>query len=226
MITLFVDTASGPGGIALTRDGQLLAESVLNLGGKRQNGWLLPEVERMLALCEVSTAGIDLFACSTGPGAFTGIRTAVATVQGLALATAKPCVGVSSLALLAMNIPLAPWPVCPLLDARKNEVYAGMYRCNGLPEPLQEDQAIAPEAFLAGLSGPAIFLGDGARRYRELIQATMGADAHFAPDCQHTPRPACGALLAETIFRQGSAVSPEQLLPTYLRLSEAELARR
>ena len=226
MITLFLDTATGPGGIALTRDGQLLAESSLNVGGKRQNSWLLPEVERLLALCGIIVAGIDLFACATGPGAFTGIRTAVAAVQGLALATGKPCLGISSLALLAMNIPFSPYPVCPLLDARKNEVYTGLYRCNGLPQPLRTDQALAPETLLSTLSGPFIFLGDGACRYRELIQSHMGREAHFAADCHHTPRPVCGALLAEAAFRQGDGLSPEALLPAYLRLSEAELSRQ
>lgn len=226
MISLFLDTSTGPGGIALTRDGQLLAESSLNAGGKRQNSWLLPEVERLLALCGINAAGIDLFACATGPGAFTGIRTAVAAVQGLALATGKPCIGISSLALLAMNIPVSPYPVCPLLDARKNEVYAGLYRCNGLPEPLRADQALAPETFLSTLSGPVIFLGDGACRYRDLIHSRMGTEAHFATDCHHTPRPACGALLAEAAFRQGHGLSPEALLPAYLRLSEAELSRQ
>lgn len=226
MITLFIDTSTGPGGIALTRDGQLLAESVLNMGGKRQNGWLLPELERLLALCGITTTGIDLFACSTGPGAFTGIRTAVATVQGLALATGKPCIGISSLAQLAMNLPRAAVPVCVMLDARKNEVYCGLYRTDRQPENIIQDQAVRPEAILSQLSGPTLFVGDGAQKYRDLIQNTLTSQAIFADDCHHTPRPACGIVLAEAAFANGLAVPPEQLLPNYLRLSEAELLRQ
>lgn len=226
MITLFLQTAGGPSSIAITRDGSPLAESLLAAEGKRQNGWLLPELERLLAACELSPQQLDLLSCSVGPGAFTGVRSGVAAIQGLALASGKPCVGVSSLALLAMNLPLAPYPVCPMLDARKNEVYTALYRCDGLPQPLMPEQAIAPQLLLEQLDGPTIFLGDGALRYRELISATLGPRAIFAPGSHHIPRPACGALLAEQQFAQHGGLAPAQLLPNYLRLSEAELARQ
>lgn len=226
MLTLFLDTSASSVGIALTRDGNLLAESLVNGGGRLQNCRLLPELERLLIMSDLRAADIDLFACCTGPGSFTGIRTAVATVQGLALATDAPCIGISSLAHLAMNAPHASLPVCPLLDARKNEVYAGLYRCNGLPEPLREDQAIVPELLLSSLEGPTLFLGDGARRYRDLIVSHLGERAVFAPDCHHLPRPAAGALLAEAAFRKHGGIAPENLLPSYLRLSEAELSRQ
>lgn len=226
MLTLFLDTSATAVGIALTRDGNLLAESLVGGGGRLQNSRLLPELERLLTLCGLRPVDIGLFACSTGPGSFTGIRTAVATVQGLALATGAPCIGISSLAHLAMNLPHAALPVCPLLDARKNEVYAGLYRCTELPEPLREDRAVAPELLLDSLEGPTLFLGDGACRYRDLIVTRRGERALFAPDCHHLPRPAAGALLAETMFLKQGGTAPELLLPSYLRLSEAELSRQ
>lgn len=227
MITLFLHTAGGPSSVAITRDGIPLTESLLATEGKRQNNWLLPELERLLAACDLGLEQIDLLACSVGPGAFTGIRTGVAAIQGLALASGKPCVGVSSLALLALNLPHAPYPVCPLLDARKNEVYAGLYRCDGLPQQqLLPDQAVAPQRLLEQLDGPTIFLGDGALRYRDLITETVGQRAIFAPASHQIPRPSCGALLAEQLFSQQGGLPPEQLLPAYLRLSEAEIMRR
>jgi tRNA threonylcarbamoyladenosine biosynthesis protein TsaB len=226
MLTLCLDTTSGPSSIAISRDGQLLAASLVTSPGKRQNAWLLPELQRLLASCELDSAQIDLFACANGPGSFTGVRTGVATIQGLALAHGKPCIGISTLALLAMQLPYAQHPVCPLLDARKNEVYAGLYSCNPLPTPLRNDCALPPTEFLQQLSGPTIFLGDGATRYRQLIQDLLGDNALFAPTSHAIPYAAHGTLLAETAFRKGMTDTPEQLLPTYLRLSEAELARQ
>lgn len=226
MLTLCLDTTSGPSSIAISQDGQLLAETLLAAPGKRQSAWLLPELERLLTSCELDSAQIDLFACASGPGSFTGVRTGVATIQGLALAHDKPCVGISTLALLAMQLPYAAHPVCPLLDARKNEVYAGLYDCRQLPLPLFEDCALPPLELLHRLTGPTIFLGDGASRYRQLIEGQLGDKALFTPASHTTPRASHGALLAEAAFRHGLAVRPELLLPTYLRLSEAEIMRR
>ena len=91
-------------------------------------------------------ADIDLFAASVGPGSFTGVRGGIATIQGLALAVGKPCAGFSSLALLAMNFSLSSLPVCPLLDARKSEVYAALYDCSAHhPPPLMADCVLPPE---------------------------------------------------------------------------------
>lgn len=226
MLTLCLDTTTGPSSIAISRDGQLLGASLVAAPGKRQNAWLLPELKRLLDVCELNITQIDLFACASGPGSFTGVRTGVATVQGLALAHAKPCVGISSLALLAMQLPYASHPVCPLLDARKNEVYAGLYSCQPLPVPLRDDCVLPPAEFLQRLSGTTIFLGDGAIRYRQVIEDLLGEQALFAPPSHTTPHAAHGALLAEAAFRQAATSAPEQVLPTYLRLSEAELSRQ
>lgn len=226
MLTLCLDTTGGSSSIALGRDGQLMAETLLSVPGKRQNAWLLPELDQLLASCEVTSAEIDLFACASGPGSFTGVRTGVATIQGLALAHGKPCVGISTLAILAMNLPHAAHPVCPLLDARKNEVYAGLYRCGEQPAPLMPDQALPPAELLERLSGPTIFLGDGALRYRLLIEERMGSNALFAPPSHHLPRAACAIALAEAAHHDGRSTPPAQLRPNYLRLSEAELAKQ
>ncbi|MGB4599331.1 MAG: tRNA (adenosine(37)-N6)-threonylcarbamoyltransferase complex dimerization subunit type 1 TsaB [Trichlorobacter sp.] len=226
MITLCLDTTTGPSSVAISRDGQVLAESLLTAPAKRQSAWLLPELERLLTSCVLTIDQIDLFACSIGPGSFTGVRTGVATIQGLALAGAKPCIGISTLALLAGNLPYAAHPVCPMLDARKDEVYAGLYRCTDLPAPLMEDCAMTPAALLKLLDGPIIFLGDGAQRYRNLIAETLGSKAHFAPSAQMAPRASHGIQLVENLYHAGRTKQPEQLLPNYLRQSEAELSRQ
>ncbi|MDD2499644.1 MAG: tRNA (adenosine(37)-N6)-threonylcarbamoyltransferase complex dimerization subunit type 1 TsaB [Geobacter sp.] len=226
MICLCVETATSRVGAALTSDGRLLAESLLDAPGGRQNGLLMPELLRLLDQNDLSTNQIDLFACATGPGSFTGVRTGIAAIQGLALASGKPCIGVSTLAMLAMNLPHAAWPVCPMLDARKNEVYTGLYQVTNVPTLLKDDCVRSPAEFIKTITSPTIFVGDGALRYHDLILETVGTNAIFAPQLFHILRPAAGCLLAEAAFQNGLSVPPEQLLPTYLRLSEAELSRQ
>ncbi len=226
MITLCIETASARAGIALTRNGQLVAETLQDAPGGLQNRLLLPLLKQLLSNSSLSIADVDLFACAAGPGSFTGIRTGIAAVQGLALACNKPCVAVSSLAMLAMNLPHIGLSVCPMLDARKNEIYTALYRVTNVPEAVVSDCVTAPADFLRHLTSPTVFLGDGAARYHDLIVEHLGANASFAPSFLSAPRPAAACRLAEIQYLDLGAVQPEQLLPTYLRLSEAELSRQ
>lgn len=226
MKTLFIETSTGSTGIAITADSRVLAESLIDSPGRRQNSWLLPEIEKLLKYCSLSVSDIDLFACTKGPGSFTGIRTGIATIQGLAFATGKPAVGISSLQMLAMNLSFSKYQICPMFDARKNEVYTAIYRVEDFFEPLLHEKAVNPDDFVSGITGNTIFLGDGAVKYRELIVSKLGSFAHFVPFSHNLPRPACGAYLAESALKCGAESSPEKLLPSYLRLSEAEISRQ
>jgi tRNA threonylcarbamoyladenosine biosynthesis protein TsaB len=227
---LALDTSTSSASVAITTSETVIAESIFTCN-RSLSARLVPEIEHLLGLAGLDVSDIDLFAASTGPGSFTGVRCGVATIQGLALATGKPCAGFSSLAMLSMNFSLATHPVCSLLDARKNEVYAGLYNCKGhTPAPLIADCVMPIEQFLHLIAAtgdrPVIFAGEGARRYSEAIQTQMGELALFAPASQNTGRAAHGAMLALDTFHKGSTVSPAQLLPDYIRASEAELARR
>jgi tRNA threonylcarbamoyladenosine biosynthesis protein TsaB len=182
-------------------------------------------VDQLLKGAGLVLADLDGFGVAVGPGSFTGLRVGVATVKGLALAAGKPAAGFSSLAMLAMNLPWAVHPVCPMFDARKKEVYTGLYACRDLPRPIIPDCVAPPEAFLDRLDGPAVFVGEGAVRYRELIVARLGDKALFAPASAHLPRAAAGALMTADVFSREEAVHPAHLLPVYIRPSEAELAQ-
>lgn len=226
MITLILDSSSSPSGVAVTKDGSLLAETIFS-SSKTLSKRLLPSIFQTLENAGISLSQVDLFVCSTGPGSFTGIRTGIATIQGLALANSKPCIGVSTLAMLAGNIPWSKHPVCAMLDARKEEVYTGIYDCSPTPVCIMADRAIKPSSLLDLLEGTILFVGEGAFRYRQLIEEKLGKRAVFAPDHLNTVRPVSAALLAETAFtRYSTTASPEQLLPNYLRLSEAELLKQ
>ena len=224
MKLLTIDTSSTACSVAITSSGRLVAEYLLNLG-RPMSGQLLKSVEMAVADAAMTFADLDGFGVALGPGSFTGLRVGVATVKGLALAANRPVTGFSSLAMLAMNIPWADYPVCAMLDARKNEVYTAIYRCTDQPEALSAECVINPVKFLATISETTIFVGEGALRYREQITAALGALAIFPPSTCHVPRASSGALLAAAAFASGDLPPLPSLNPVYIRPSEAELAK-
>lgn len=230
MNILAIDTSTSLASIAIAVDEQIIAESLINTN-RTLSARLVPEIERLLTTAGLAITDIDLFASTVGPGSFTGVRGGVATIQGLALAVGKPCAGFSSLAMLAMNFSLSTTLVCPMLDARKGELYAALYDCSSpLPSPRINDCVLPPAAFLdqiARLTGePIIFVGDGAVRYHDQIAEQLGDRAIFAPFPLHTPHSANGILLALRASRRGELLEPGQLLPVYLRASDAELMKK
>lgn len=224
MKLLTIDTSTTACSVALSCDGELIAEYLVNQGGTLTSR-ILGCVDTVLRGVGLAVDDLDGFGVALGPGSFTGLRVGIATVKGLALAAEKPVAGFSSLAMLAMNLPWATHPVCPMFDARKKEVYAGVYECRDLPLALVPDSVVSPAVFLDKITGPAIFIGEGAVRYRELISARLGGKALFAPFTAQLPRASAGALLVADAFARGETVPLELLLPAYIRPSEAELAK-
>lgn len=230
MNILAIDTSTSLASIAIAVNERVVAESVVNTD-RTLSARLLPEIERLLITAGLSVSDIDIFASSIGPGSFTGVRGGVATIQGLALATGKPCAGFSSLAMMAMNFSLATNLVCPMLDARKSELYAALYDCSStIPAPRLIDSVLPPAALLEQISAltaePIIFVGDGAVRYHDLIAEQLGDQAVFAPFPLHSPHSANGILLALDASRQDKLLKPAQLLPAYLRASDAEIMKQ
>ena len=229
MKILAIDTSTSFAAIAVSIGTSITAESLF-LADKCLSARLVPEIDKMLVISGISIEKIDIFAAATGPGSFTGVRAGIATAQGLALATGKACAGFSSLSAIAMNFSLASHPVCSMLDARKSEIYAGLFDCSALiPKPIISDTVLPPENFLELIrtttDQPVIFAGDGAVRYRDLIISLMGEKAIFAPFTHNAGRAASGAMLALEAVQKEELLAPHQLLPVYLRASEAEYAK-
>ncbi len=224
MKILTIDTSTEACSVALTIDQKLVSERLLNLQSTLTKR-LLYLVETVLTDAGITVAALDGIGVALGPGSFTGLRVGVATAKGLSLATGVPAVGFSSLALLAMNLPWAGWPVCPLFDARKKEVYAGFYRCTDIPSALRDDMVLAPEAVAGFLDGPTILVGPGALRYREELQQALGDLAIFPPSVAHVPRASAAAASTMALLQSGVKIPLEELNPCYIRKSEAELAR-
>jgi len=161
-----------------------------------------------------------------GPGSFTGLRVGLATVKGLAMALDLPVAPVPTLDALAARLPFAEAPVCPILDARKGEVYLSQYRWDGERMAREWDYlALPPEQAAGELSAPVILLGDGIEACRPWL-ARLGHEVHIAPPAQRLPSAATVAQLGHVALAAGGGVSAESVMPLYLRPSEAELKAR
>ncbi|MBI2370383.1 MAG: tRNA (adenosine(37)-N6)-threonylcarbamoyltransferase complex dimerization subunit type 1 TsaB [Deltaproteobacteria bacterium] len=227
MRVLAVETATSAGSVALVEKGEVVAELFLRTEAAHAER-LLPAIDRVLGLAGASPHSLDGLAVGVGPGSFTGLRIGISTVKGLAWSLGRPVVGIPTLEALACNALTSPLLLCPMLDARKAEVYAALYRVrrgpgdNGLQE-LRGVRVLPPRAVAAEITEPTLFLGTGARLYREFLTETLGDLARFAPSGLDHPRAAVVGGLAEEAFQAGRGVSPETLGPLYVRSSEAEL---
>ncbi len=225
MKLLAVESATLSGGVALLDGDSLLGEITLNIAITHSER-LMSAVDRLLADCGLAPADLDGLAVSVGPGSFTGLRVGLATVKALAMALDLPVAAVPTLDALAARLPFADAPVCPILDARKGEVYLSLYRWReGVMAREWDYLALAPELAAARLIAPVILLGDGIEACRPWL-SRLGAGARVAPAAQRLPSAATVAGLGRAALAAGAGVGPESLAPLYLRPSEAELKAR
>lgn len=220
---LTIQTASPAGSIAVTDGERLLAEINLDVR-KTPTEWLLSSITDLLQKADLSKADLDAVAVVRGPGSFTGLRVGMATAKGIALAADCPLLAVSSLQCLAMQLPFVSLPVCTMLDARKQEVYTALFNWElGRCVPVTDERVIKPELLLSDITAETLFIGNGSLVYRSLIVRQLATRAHFAPAALNLPRASSAAALALQEWNAGRTFGAEELMPTYLRPSEAEL---
>jgi tRNA threonylcarbamoyladenosine biosynthesis protein TsaB len=185
MLILALDTSTKTAGIALLNDDDILFDIFINLG-VNHSIVLLPALHDLCRLSCVDIGSIDLFVCTIGPGSFTGLRVGASTVKGLAMTTDKPVVGVSTLDALAFNIDGSEKLVCPMLDAKKNQVYTTLFRIgqDSILEKIESEKVIDIEEFLQRIDEDVIFVGDGAIKYAGLINDILPGKSFFA-SCWH-----------------------------------------
>ncbi len=224
MKILAVETSTITGGAAIVEDKRLLAEGRLSLKAIHSER-LMGLIDLLLKSLKLSIQDMDYLAVSIGPGSFTGLRVGISTVKGLAYAARKGVIPVSTLETLAMNIPFAKdYLICPMLDARRQEVYTALYRQEDENlHALIEERACKVEDILLRIKDKTIFLGDGAEVYRKVIEDSLGSKAVLARDAQMFPSPANAAFLALRGAQRGIAIGAEDISPAYLRKSEAEI---
>lgn len=225
MRILALETATLAGSAALLEGGQVIGQSLLDVALTHSER-LITMVDRLLKDCRWDVAGLEALAVSIGPGSFTGLRVGIATAKGLALALGLPVAPVPTLDALASNLPFAEAPVCPLLDARKGEVYLSLYRWNeDRMERRWDYLALPPRAAAERLRSPVIVVGDGVAACLPFL-SHLGAGLRVAPASHSVPSAAVVGQLGRGVLESGCAVAAEVLAPLYLRPSEAELKAR
>ena len=224
MLILAFESSARAASVALVEDGRLISQ-YSQCSGLTHSRTLLPMAEDMLKNAELSLDKVDLFAVAHGPGSFTGIRIGVSTVKGLAWAADKPCVGVSTLEAMAWHGLAAGGLVCPVMDARRSQVYNALFQVeNGKPVRLCEDRPIALSQLaeeLRTLNAPAFLIGDGAELAEKYLRK-QAIPCTVAPENLRW-QSAWGVAMAAMDKTPGNA---DALLPVYLRLSQAERERQ
>ena len=182
MLVLGIDTCCMPATSAVYDGEKLVGEAIVNCG-KTHSQKIMPQIEALLNSLELKPADIDCFAVAAGPGSFTGVRIGTATIKAMAHAAGKPCAAVSTLEALANNVPYFDGIICPILDARRNQVYTAEFLGDGTLTRVCEDKAVSLESLLdelKNLKKKVLFLGDGVLVYREEILEYLGDNAKFA----------------------------------------------
>jgi tRNA threonylcarbamoyladenosine biosynthesis protein TsaB len=223
MKILALETSTMLGGVAIADDSGLIAEVRLNVRTTHSER-LMTAVDYALKQSDMAFAGIDAVAVSSGPGSFTGLRIGLSTAKGLCYAAGKPLVLVPTLEAFAWNFPYCAHPVGIMLDARKGEVYAAMFRWeHGTFATMVPAVSTRPEDFVKDCSEQVVLAGEGVLRYRERIVSALGERALIAPSHTMVPSPANVARLGLQKALCSEFADAAAAEPVYVRKSEAEV---
>lgn len=228
MKILGLDSSGIVASVAIVEDDVLIAEYTVNYK-KTHSQTLLPMLDEIAKMTELDLNSIDAIAVAAGPGSFTGLRIGSATAKGLGLALKKPLIAIPTVEGLAYNLYDISGLICPIMDARRKQVYTGIYRFTDHQLKVVEDQMAVPmETVIEKLNqyGEAVtFLGDGVPVFHEFIAEKMTVPYSFAPAHVNKQRAAAVAALGEIYYRQGKTETAMEYVPDYLRVSQAERER-
>jgi tRNA threonylcarbamoyladenosine biosynthesis protein TsaB len=225
MLILALDTATSRGSLALVADDRLLAEYTLESSASYLSR-LLVGIDQLLQDIGRTIQEVNLIAVSQGPGNFTGLRLGLSTAKGLAMAVGCPVIAINTLDALAANFPFASLPVCPVIDAKKNEVYAAFYHCqDAVGQLVGEYLLLSPAALADRISEPTLITGPGLERYGSLFREALGDLAVFPPPELRHVRAGVLARLGLQQFAAGRIPELDKLTPFYLRPADAELKK-
>lgn len=228
MRILALDSSGLVASVAIMEEEQTIAEYTVNYK-KTHSQTLLPMLDEIVKMTEMDLNTIDAIAIAGGPGSFTGLRIGSATAKGLGLALGKPLIHVPTLEGLACNLYGCSSLICPIMDARRNQVYTGVYRLNesGL-QVVKEQMAIDVRVLaeqLNALREAVTFLGDGVPVYREQLEEKLTVPFTFAPANMNRQRAASVGLRGFQYYREGRIETAAEHQPDYLRVSQAERER-
>ena len=227
MKILAIDTSANPASVALSDNGVILGEYMTNYK-KTHSERIMPMCDEVLKTLGFKPSDIDVFAVCTGPGSFTGLRIGISTVKAFAQVNDKPIAPVSATMMLAGNIAPCDNVICPIIDARNNKVYSGLYEyADGTLCEVGEVRSIDMDELLAELSGldkKIIFLGDAVSVHKDKILEKI-PDALFAPQNLMYQRASAMIPVAEKMACEDKLESAYDVVPMYLNKSQAERER-
>lgn len=225
MRLLALDSSGLVASVAIVEEEQIVAEYTINYK-KTHSQTLLPMLDEIIKMTQIDLDTIDAIAIAGGPGSFTGLRIGSATAKGLGFALGKPLIHIPTVEALAYNLYGNSQVICPIMDARRNQVYTGLYEFHEMKFRVMQDQmAVSIEELIKELNllgREVIFIGDGIPPYSEIIKEQMKVPYSFAP--AHLCRQRAGAVgtLAIEYFKEGKIETATEHQPEYLRLSQAE----
>lgn len=225
MKILAIESSGLVASVAIMEDNNLLGEYTMNYK-KTHSQTLLPMLQALADMIELDLNTIDAIAVSKGPGSFTGLRIGSATAKGLGLALNKPIIPVPTIDAMAFNLWGTDKLICPLMDARRQQTYTGLYLFeDGRLQTLIEQCAVDISEIIEKINmagEPVIFLGDGVPVFAEYIAQNVTVPYEYAPATCNRQRAASVAALAEVLYMQGVVETAVEHKPDYLRLSQAE----
>ena len=228
MRILALDSSGLVASVAIMEAEQTIAEYTVNYK-KTHSQTLLPMLDEIVKMTEMDLNTIDAIAIAGGPGSFTGLRIGSATAKGLGLALGKPLIHVPTLEGLACNLYGYSSLICPIMDARRNQVYTGVYRLSEGEFQVVKEQTAIDVAVLAeqlnALGEAVTFLGDGVPVYREQLEEKLTVPFAFAPANMNRQRAASVGLRGFQYYREGRIETAAEHQPDYLRVSQAERER-
>ena len=223
MIILGLDASTPKGSVALLDGECIIAESISSSTFADQ---FLVMVDEVLEKIEGGLERVDGFCVTTGPGSFTGLRVGVSLIKGLVLATDKPFWGINTLEAYANLVKPASQPICPVLDARKKEVYTARFKyTEGHISRLTSDQAVSPQELCDLTQEPTIFFGGGLEPYGETLSSKLGDNFIDQAQIKNQTVAASAVQIAFNQFRNSPSFDLDTLTIHYVRKSEAELNR-
>ncbi|KNY27141.1 tRNA (adenosine(37)-N6)-threonylcarbamoyltransferase complex dimerization subunit type 1 TsaB [Pseudobacteroides cellulosolvens] len=225
MKVLAVDTSSTVAAVAIIDDEVLLGEYFIN-NRKTHSQKLMPMIKELMDSLGLTPEDIDIYAASVGPGSFTGLRIGVTSIKAMAYALEKPVISVPTLDALAYNAQDRSAVICPIMDARNNQVYTALYRFvdKGISKE-SEYMALPIEELMhmfVNTGNKVCFVGDGVDRHREYLHNELGEKCSFAPHNLILNKASSVAQLALTAAKAGKLENPVDMVPFYLRKSQAE----
>lgn len=228
MKILALDSSGIVASVAVVENDTLLAEYTVNYK-KTHSQTLLPMLDQVTKMIDLDLNTIDAIALACGPGSFTGLRIGAATAKGLGLALEKPLIAVPTVEAIAYNLYDTSGLICPIMDARRNQVYTGIYRYRDHELVTVRDQMAVPITelleYLLEMSEPVTFLGDGVPVFRDVIARTMKMPFSFAPAHLNKQRAGAVGTLGMKYLKMGKIQSAAEHVPEYLRMSQAERER-